>query len=116
MKKALVLITALSLVVAFSAPVFAAAEKGIKTFGTGGGDTCTYGLSNNVYMDYSTANNGQDFAIGNKHLSGNREYYTTNNTTLIYYWENDTYKGQSTLANSGSGMIPTASTLSGTAL
>ena len=113
MKKALVCLMALSLIVAFSATVFAAAESGIKTFGTGGGDTCTYGLSNNVFMDYAEADAGQNFALGDKHRSGNREFFTTNNTTLIYYFEADSYKGSTTLANGSAGLVPSATSVSG---
>jgi hypothetical protein len=45
----------------------------------------TYGLSNNVYLDYSVAADEQDYAIATVHQAGNRGYTTTNNTTLIYF-------------------------------
>jgi hypothetical protein len=99
MKKITAILLALAMIFVFSAPVFAAADSGIKTYGTAedAPEPCTYGLSNNVYMDYNEDNNGQDFALGAKHYSGNRQFYTTNNTSLIYYFENDDYKGQSTV-------------------
>jgi hypothetical protein len=114
MKKIIVIMMALGLVIAFAMPASAAATNasGIITFGTGGGDSCTYGLSNNVIMSYTSANNGEDYAIGDKHKSGNREYYTTNNTTLIYYFEDDNYKGDTVLNNSGK-LDPTATSISG---
>jgi hypothetical protein len=101
MKKIIVIMMALTLVAAFSAPVLADVTNahGLVTLGTGGGDQCTYGLSNNVYLSYVNGNTGQDYALGDKHRSGNREFYTTNNTTLIYYFENDNYKGQTALSN-----------------
>jgi hypothetical protein len=98
MKKIFAIMAALAMLFALAAPVSAAVESGVKTFGTEeGGETCDYGLSNNVYMNYNEDNNGQDFALGSKHFSGNRQFYTTNNTSLIYYFENDDYKGQTAL-------------------
>jgi hypothetical protein len=115
MKKALALMFALSLVAVVSAPAMAdvANKNFIITFGTGlSGGTCSYGLSNNVYMSYVQSNNGQNYALGDKHMNGNREYYTTNNTTIIYYFENDLWKGMTTL-NSAAALDPTATTISG---
>ena len=100
MKKILMIILALTMVAAFSGTVFAEMSV-VATFGSDPttGDNCTYGLSNNVFMDYDTANTGQDFALGAKHRSGNREFFTTNNTSLFYYFESDDYKGDTALNN-----------------
>ena len=116
MKKLLIAMMALTLVMGFSLPVFATATSGVITLGNAGGtyDNAEYGLSNNVWMDYTVGNNYQDYALGDKHRSGNREYFTTNQTTLIYYYESDDYKGDTTLNNS----LPSAgaTVISGTAL
>jgi len=119
MKKALFIMFALVLVAVVAAPAMAQ-TRGWITFGFatigGGTQTCTYGLSNNVYMSYTPGNNGQDYAIGDKHLSGNREFYTTNVTTNIYYFEDNTFKGQTTLSNAALLSSFGASSLAGTAL
>jgi hypothetical protein len=116
MKKALVSIFALSLMMAFVATASAdtANVKGVILFGSSGSVPCSYGLSNNVVMSYDEGNSGQDYSLGDKHQSGNREFFTTNQSTNIYYFESNTYKGLSTLTNS----LPTpgATSMSGTAL
>ena len=117
MKKLLIAMMALTLVMASAVPVFAvAATSGVITLGNAGGtyENSEYGLSNNVWMTYSMGNNYQDYALADKHRSGNREYQTTNNTTLIYYFESDDYKGNTTLSNA----LPSAgaTVISGTAL
>ena len=117
MKKVLCLMSFI-LVMGFSVTVFAAATSGLLTFGDGGGTaptSCTYGLSHNVYMDYTMGNLYQSYALGCKHRAGNREFYTTNNTSQIYYWEADSYKGATDLANF-SGVSAGAQSLAGTAL
>lgn len=99
MKKALVTMFALSLMVVIAAPAFALDNgKGLVTFGSSGTIVCSYGLSNNVVMSYSQSL-GQDYALGDKHQSGNREFLTTNQTTNIYYNESNDYKGKSTLTS-----------------
>ena len=97
MKKLITITMALAFVVIFSGTVFAATSYGIMTFGTTP-ETMTYGLSHNVYMDYNGTST--DYALGVKHKSGNREYYTTNNTSNLYYKEDDDYKGDTALNNS----------------
>ncbi|MFP3871214.1 MAG: hypothetical protein ACLFVT_10105 [Syntrophobacteria bacterium] len=114
MKKLMIAIMALTLLMAFSLPANAVTDgeqnDNVITFGTS--NTEEYGLSNNVYMDYDVGStNNQDFALGDKHMSGNREYYTTNQTTLIYYFESDDYKGKTTL--SGWTLDPGATTVDG---
>ncbi|HVO85335.1 MAG TPA: hypothetical protein VMU60_12995, partial [Syntrophobacteria bacterium] len=39
----------------------------------------------NVFLNYSVANSNQDYVLGSCHMSGNRVFGTTNQTTLIYY-------------------------------
>lgn len=118
MKKVLCLMSFI-LVMGLSATVFAAPLSGLYTFGDAGGSaasTCYYGLSNRVYLDYSTdTTNYQDYRLGCKHLSGNREFYTTNQTSKIYYHESDTYKGSTALTHFGDGSAG-ATTWSGSEL
>jgi hypothetical protein len=92
MKKLFTIMMALTLIVAFSGQ--AAAISGVNAdFGTAEqtGESMEYSLSNKVHMDYNA--NAVDYALGATHFSGNRIYYTTNNTSNIYYLENDDYKG-----------------------
>jgi hypothetical protein len=99
MKKLCAIMMALAFVVAVSGPVFAATSSGIMNFGSAAnGEVMEYGLSNNVYMEYSGTST--DYALGVKHKAGNREYFTTNNTSNIYYKEDDGYKGDTDLNNS----------------
>jgi hypothetical protein len=102
----------------FSASVFAAAASGLFTFGDGSGIApapATYGLSNKVYLDYNAATLQQNYKLGCKHLGGNREFYTTNNTSQIFFWESDSYKGSTVLTNWGN-ITEGATTCGGTAL
>ena len=56
------------------------------TLGTGTtGNALLYGLSSNVTLDYVMGNSNQAYGIGSTHQAGNREYQTSNETTLIYY-------------------------------
>jgi hypothetical protein len=117
MKKVLCLMSFV-LVMGFSVSAFAAATSGLMFFGNGLGQaptSCSYGLSHNVYMDYTPGNSNQDYALGRKHRGGNREFYTTNMTSNIFYYESDDYKGATTLQNFGS-VSAGATTLGGTAL
>ena len=61
-------------------------------------------------MDYNA--NSVDYAIAAKHYSGNRIYYTTNNTSNIYYVEDDAYKGTTAVTAPTIG----ATTITGTAM
>ncbi len=92
MKKLFAIMLALTLIVAFAGQ--AAALSGVAAdFGTAEqtGESMAYSLSNKVHMDYNA--NAVDYGMAAKHFSGNRIFYTTNNTSNIYYLENDTYKG-----------------------
>ena len=55
-----------------------------------GEGSLSYGLSNNVYLNYVVAADEQDYGITSLHQAGNRIYATSNNTTLIYYQSKDT--------------------------
>ena len=94
MKKLFAIMLALTLIVAFAGQ--AAALSGVDAnFGSAEqtSEVMYYSLSNKVHMAYDA--NAVDYALGAKHFSGNRIYYTTNNTSNIYYLEDDTYKGTS---------------------
>ena len=63
------------------------------TLGSGSaGDAtpATYGLSKNVYLDYTTDTEHMNYELGSAHKSGNRGYGTSNVTTLIYYRSKNT--------------------------
>jgi hypothetical protein len=55
--------------------------------------TITTRPSQNVDVAYDVANLNVDFILGTKHLSGDRLFVTTNNTSKIYY--KSVSKGQS---------------------
>jgi hypothetical protein len=63
------------------------------TLGSGSDGTATpaeYGLSKNVYLDYTTDTDHMNYELGSVHKSGNRGYGTSNVTTLIYYCTKNT--------------------------
>jgi hypothetical protein len=73
------------------------------TLGSGSDGTATpaeYGLSKNVYLDYTTDTEHMNYELGSVHKSGNRGYGTSNVTTLIYYCTKDT--GETTVTMPGS--------------
>ncbi|MCX8084477.1 MAG: hypothetical protein N3C60_06095 [Calditerrivibrio sp.] len=61
--------------------------------------------SQNVDVAYGVDTGQLNYGLATKHSSGNRVFATTNNTTSIYYKENDTYKGQSLGATNTLGEI-----------
>lgn len=88
MKKVMTLSIALVAAIALAATAFAAWDKDVKTFGCGSNNdrpVATYGLSSNVYLEYSTDTSHTNYVIGSSHWSGNREFGSANSTTLIYY-------------------------------
>ena len=112
MKKLFAIMMALTFVVAFAGHAFAL--SGVQAnFGTASQtqEVMYYSLSNKVHMDYNA--NSVDYGLAAKHYSGNRIFYTTNNTSNIYYLEADSYKGSTDV-----GTIPGvgATTISGTAM
>jgi len=83
------------------------AMAGSQTFGGGGaftigtvaGSTTSVNTSNNVYIEYVTANNGQNYGASSKNRSGDRCYGTgggNGSATNIYYQAGQTV-GVSTL-------------------
>jgi len=89
MKKICIIIFSLLLVGVFVAPAMAdcSSATDVVTFGSGslGTETLEYGVSNNVFVTYATGATWQDYGLGTTHKAGNRQYGTTNQTTLIYY-------------------------------
>lgn len=64
--------------------------EGTYTLGDGGGNAAsaaTYQLSSNVFLWYTADSTNTAYGLGSLHQSGNRSYATTNNTTLIYWWD-----------------------------
>jgi hypothetical protein len=89
MKKLMLIAFFVLMVLALAAPYTASANSvtwadGVFNFAATEG-SLTYGLSNNVYLDYAVATDYQDYMIATVHQAGNRGYTTTNNTTLIYF-------------------------------
>ena len=86
MKKIMIFTFAMLMMVAFAMPAMAVEGTGVMTIGTGTtGNALLYGLSSNVTLDYTMGNSNQAYGLGTTHKAGNREYQTSNNTTLIYY-------------------------------
>ena len=111
MKKLFAIMMALTFIVAFAGQ--AVALSGVAAdFGTASqtGETMLYSLSNKVHMDYNA--NSVDYGLAAKHFSGDRIFYTTNNTSNIFYLENDTYKGTTATTAPTVG----ATTITGTAM
>ena len=86
MKKIMIFTCAMLMVVAFTMPAIALEGTGVMTLGTGTtGNPLAYGLSSNVTLEYVNGNSYQAYGIGSTHRAGNRQYQTSNETTLIYY-------------------------------
>ena len=94
MKKIMLIAFSVLMVLALAAPQAVLADSvswtdGVFDFAATEG-SLTYGLSSNVYMDYTVETDYQDYAIATVHQAGNRAFTTTNNTTLIYWITKDT--------------------------
>jgi hypothetical protein len=94
MKKIMLIAFSILMVMALATPctvsaVTATWATGVFNFAPTEG-SLTYGLSNNVYLNYVVAGDEQDYAITTVHQAGNRGYTTTNNTTLIYFCSKST--------------------------
>jgi hypothetical protein len=86
MKKIMIFTFAMLMMVAFAMPAMALEGTGVMTLGTGTtGNALSYGLSSNVTLDYVNGASYTMYGIGTTHKAGNREYQTSNETTLIYY-------------------------------
>jgi hypothetical protein len=59
-----------------------------------------YKQSNKVGIDYYS--DDQNFTINTKHEAGNRVYSTSNNTSNIFFKENDAWKGDTLAETSAS--------------
>ena len=83
MKKIIILALSILMVMAFTAPVLAE-DSGAVDFGGAG---ATYDLSNKVYIQYLTDNtsNPQEFGVGTVHSAGDREYQTSDGTSIIFW-------------------------------
>lgn len=108
MKKLIYIGFAVLMIIAFAGPASADVDWDNQgndpvTLGSGSaGDAtpATYGLSKNVYLDYTTDTDHMNYELGSCHKSGNRGYGTSNVTTLIYYDDKDT--GETTMTMPGS--------------
>ena len=71
------------MVFAFSPQVFAAAGSGAIDFGGG----ATYDLSNKVWIEYDVddTSNPQEFGVGTVHAAGDREYQTSDASSVIWW-------------------------------
>lgn len=97
MKKIMIFALAILVMGIFAMPNAAQADV---TWGTGvlnlgssansDNEPSEYGLSNNVFLNYDVDGSYQAFGIASLHKAGNRNYATSNNTTLIYYETKDT--------------------------
>ena len=83
---------ALMMVFAFSTQVLA---EGSGNVDFGGGST--YDLSNKVWIEYTNddSTNAQEFGVGTVHSAGDREYTTTEATSVI--WWRTVTKGTTTV-------------------
>jgi hypothetical protein len=110
MKKLILIGFAVLMTIGFALPVPASADVSWDnqenlpvTLGSGSDGTATpatYGLSKNVYLDYTTDTDHMNYELGSAHKSGNRGYGTSNVTTLIYYCTKDT--GEESVSMPGS--------------
>ena len=91
MKKVIILSIALLAAVALVAPAHAGVDwltGSNVVLGSGSNadrPPASYGLSSNVYLNYTTDTTHQNYTLGAGHFSGNREFGSANSTTLIYY-------------------------------
>lgn len=81
MKKIIILALSILMVMAFTAPVLAEGTGNVNFGGTG----ATYDLSSKVYIQYSTENANQNFGVGTVHAAGDREYQTSDGTSIIFW-------------------------------
>lgn len=69
-----------------------------------------YELSSNVYLYYTPDNTNTSYVVGSLHKSGSRAYSTSNNTTLIYWFDKTT--GATSLDAAGGSLTPGEETFS----
>ena len=112
---AIIMLAAVALALPQVASAAGAWAEGTYTLGDGGGEAATaatYQLSSNVFLYYTPDPTNTSYGLGSLHMSGNRSYSTTNNTTLIYW--NDKAVGSTSDANAEP--TPGATTPTGTPL
>jgi hypothetical protein len=101
MKKLMIVSIALLAALALAVPALAAtngwetndATSSVVTLGSGSAGNRpvnSYGLSNNVYLNYQTDTANMNYVIGSVHRSGNRGYGAASSTTLMYYQSKNT--------------------------
>ena len=105
MKKIMLIAFSILMVMALATPCTVSAVSvtwatGVFNFAPTEG-SLTYGLSNNVYLNYDVATDEQDYGITSLHQAGNRTYATTNNTTLIYFQSKSTGDTTDTVCTDG---------------
>ena len=103
MKKIMLIAFSILMVMALATPCLAVTQTwdtGVFDFAPTEG-SLTYGLSNNVYLNYDVAADEQDYGITSLHQAGNRTYATTNNTTLIYFQSKSTGDTTDTASTDG---------------
>ena len=108
MKKIMIFTCAIVAMVVFAMPAMADMEAtGVVTMGSGslGLNVLTYGLSSNVTLDYKQDSTYQMYSIASTHKAGNREFCTSNETTLIYYQTKGT--GTTTVTDVTAGFTST---------
>ncbi len=113
MKKIIILALSILMVMAFTAPVLAE-DDGAVDFGGAG---ATYDLSNKVWIQYSTDTSGanaQEYGIATVHSAGDREYQTSDGTSIIF-WKSVT-KGTTDVDLQGVGLTTDEFSSWGTAL
>jgi hypothetical protein len=102
MKKLMIVSIALLAAVALAVPAFADNTGGwvandpnsnVVSLGNGLSNNRpwnTYGLSNNVFLNYSTDATNMNYVIGALHRAGNRGYGAASSNTLMYYCSKNT--------------------------
>jgi hypothetical protein len=98
MKKIIILALSILMVMAFTAPVLAEDSGNVDFGGTG----ATYDLSSKVYIEYSTANANQNYGVGTVHAAGDREYQTSDATSIIFW--STVAKGTTVVSFQGIGL------------
>jgi hypothetical protein len=83
LKHMMIIAISICMVAALSAPVLAE-DSGAVDFGGAG---ATYDLSNKVWIQYLTddTSNPQEFGVGTVHSAGDREYQTSDGTSIIFW-------------------------------
>ena len=118
--KKIIYITIILAAAAFMLPQMAAADGGPEAWASGtydlgngqvaAADNAEYELSSNVYLYYTPDGTNTSYVVGSLHKSGSRAYSTSNNTTLIYYFDKDT--GVTALDAAGGSLTPGEETFS----